>query len=69
MLVANHGVAHTSLDRTLERHLQIVEGTYKLYKVETYKMTPPMKIHIKYKCSREDRDLRTFYSFSDPKPC
>ena len=30
-------------------HLDIVEGTYKMFKVETHKLLAPMKIYIKYR--------------------
>ena len=74
MLVSS-GVSHELLPRYssgVNTKLDIVEGTFKLYKIETRKMLPPIKILISYKKGESGlnrkNDLKVMYSFSNPKP-
>ena len=48
--------------------LDIVEGTFKMYKIELRKILGPLKLFIFYKCAKKDRNLRIYYSQSTPKP-
>lgn len=86
MLVSS-GVQHEVLPRYsvgINTKLDIVEGTFKLYKIETRKMLSPIKIFINYKKTTTStqqpkdtgekatcsikNDLKVMYSFSNPKP-
>ena len=50
MLISS-GVQHELINRFNGRHtrLDIVEGTFKIYKIEIHKMLSPMKLYITYK--------------------
>ena len=64
--------------------MDIVEGTFKMYKIEIRKLISPMKLFIKYKSngevskdttaakangvSKNERDLRIIYSYTNSKP-
>ena len=43
--------------------LDIVEGTFQMFKIEIRKILGPLKLFIMYKDkSKKDRDLRIYYS-------
>ena len=84
MLVSS-GVQHELLPRWtsgVQTKIDIVEGTFKLYKIETKKMLSPIKLFIRYKKSKgaeqpkaskekvlnTKSDLKVLYSFNNPKP-
>lgn len=72
-MINRFGGQHTRLD--------LVEGTFKMFKIETRKIMSPLKLFINYGGgsaalrdatkqigSKADRDLRIIYSQSNPKP-
>lgn len=70
MLVSS-GIQHEVIPRFRGRYtrVDIVEGTFQLFKIETRKLQAPLRIVIRYvESSAEKRDLRVIYSRTIPKP-
>ena len=87
-MMISSGLQHELINRFsgTYTHLDIVEGTFKMYKIEIRKLISPMKLFIKYKtsngsavdthaiktsdsaASKNDRDLRIIYSYTNSKP-
>ena len=48
----------------------MVEGTFEMYKIETKRVQPPLKLLVYYQNleRKSDRDLQIYYSYSNQKP-
>ena len=59
--VVTGGVTHEVIQRDIVQFIDIVEGTYKHYKIETKGILGPLKIAFRY-IGEEVKDLKVIYS-------
>ena len=61
------GVSHDLILRDLVQVVDIVEGTYKYFKIETKGLLSPLKLTFRMN-KNESKDFRIMYSKSNPRP-